>query len=66
MQNMPANQFEQSQAIRQTQTHAPIQEHVHTAVTVTPDRATQVQSAAELQNAEMALRKTEHSYGFAF
>ena len=60
---MAETQFSQSQQPGQTRTAAPVQENVHTTVTVTTDRTLQAQSAAQLQQLEETVR---NDYGFGF
>jgi hypothetical protein len=62
---MADNSYGQSQQRRQTQT-APVQENIHTAVTVTTDRTLEAPSAAQLQDLEQAVRKDDYAYGLGF
>jgi len=60
---MPDNRFDQSQLPAQVKT-APVEENVHTSVTVTTDRTLQAQSAAQLQNLEETIRRNDYGLGF--
>ena len=62
---MADNSYGQSQQPRQIQT-APVQENIHTAVTVTTDRTLEAPSVAQLQDLEQAIRKTDYGYGLGF
>ena len=61
---MADNQYSQSQQPVQTQT--PVQENVHSAITLTTDRTLQAPSAADLQHIEEAVLRNEHNFGFGF
>ena len=61
---MPDTQYNQSQQPARTQTRTPVQENVHTTVTVTTDRTLQAQSAAQLQHLEETVRKNDYGFGF--
>jgi len=60
---MAETQYSQSQQPAQKQT-APVQENVHTTVTVTTDRTLQAQSAAQLQHLEETVRQNDYGFGF--
>lgn len=62
---MAENSFSQSQELVQRQT-APVQENVHTAVTVMTDRTLQAPSVAQLQELEQTVRKNDYGLGFGF
>jgi hypothetical protein len=61
---MADNHYSQSQQPVQTQT--PVQENVHTAITLTTDRTLQAPSAADLQHIEEAVLRNHHNFGFGF
>ena len=64
---MPSNQYDQSeQRYNQAQPvqAQPVQENVHTAVTMTTDRTIEAPSVAELQNLEQAVRRNDYGLGF--
>lgn len=62
---MAENSFSQSQEPVQRQT-APVQENVHSAVTVMTDRTLQAPSVAQLQELEQTVRKNDYGLGFGF
>jgi hypothetical protein len=45
---------------------APVQENVHTAVTITTGRTLQAPSVAELQQVDEAVRRNDFTVGFGF
>jgi hypothetical protein len=61
---MADNQYSQSQQPVQTQT--PVQENVHSAITLTTDRSLQAPSAADLQQIEEAVLRNDYNFGFGF
>lgn len=65
MSRMADNQYSQSQQPGQTQT-TPVQENVHTAITLTTDRTLQAPSAVELQQVDEAVRRNDYNFGFGF
>jgi hypothetical protein len=60
---MPDNRYDQSQPPRQRQP-TPVQENVHTTVTVTTDRTLEAPSAAQLQHLEETIRRNDYGFGF--
>jgi hypothetical protein len=60
---MPDNRNDQSQSPAQRHP-TPVQENIHTTVTVTTDRALEAPSAAQLQSLEETIRKNDYGFGF--